>query len=77
MKISPEFYMGAHWQMADQSIAIIRRMRNKARQSERQKALGMGTFNFAVLFNRLTHATMGEHFKEDRIDSLNEIWGYA
>lgn len=42
VKLSPEFYMGAHWQMADQSIAIIRRMRNKARQSERQKALGMG-----------------------------------
>ncbi|MFC2067708.1 glycosyltransferase family 2 protein [Chloroflexota bacterium] len=42
MNISPEFYMGAHWNMADQSIAIVRRMQIKARQSERQKVLGMG-----------------------------------
>lgn len=48
VKISPDFYMGAHWQMADQSIAIVRRMQLKARQSERHKALGLGRKNTNV-----------------------------
>jgi hypothetical protein len=42
IKVSPEFYMGAHWNMADQSIAIVRRMQIKNRQSERQIKLGLG-----------------------------------
>jgi len=40
--ISSEFYLGAHWTMADQTIATVRRLQIKSRQSERQKALGMG-----------------------------------
>ena len=35
------------------------------------------TFNFVILLNRFTHAAIGENLREDRIDSLNEIWGYA
>jgi hypothetical protein len=42
VNISSEFYIGAHWTMADQSIARCRRMNIKRRQSERQKAMGMG-----------------------------------
>ena len=42
VNISPEFYVGVHWMMADQTIAIDRRMRTKARQSERQKATRSG-----------------------------------
>jgi glycosyltransferase involved in cell wall biosynthesis len=48
VKISPEFYMGAHWQMADTSIAINRRMKNRARMSERNKALGMTWQHWSV-----------------------------
>jgi hypothetical protein len=43
--VSPEFYLGAHWNMADQAIALVRRMQMRARQSERQKALKMGWQN--------------------------------
>jgi glycosyltransferase involved in cell wall biosynthesis len=39
-RISPEFYIGAHWSMADQAIATVRRLQIKTRQSERQKAWG-------------------------------------
>jgi len=42
IRISPEIYIGAHWQMADPSLAIDRRVKNKARMSERNKRLGMG-----------------------------------
>jgi hypothetical protein len=35
VNISSEFYIGAHWTMADQSIARCRRMNIKTRQSER------------------------------------------
>jgi hypothetical protein len=41
-RISPEFYLGAHWQMADPLIAIDRRLKNQARLSKRNKTLGMG-----------------------------------
>ena len=40
VKISPEFYMGVHWQMADPSIAIKRKLQCKDRLSQRNKALG-------------------------------------
>jgi hypothetical protein len=45
VKMSPEYYLGAHWAMADQSIALIRRMRNKARKSDRQRRLNLGFQN--------------------------------
>ncbi|MCX6007822.1 MAG: hypothetical protein NTZ34_11280, partial [Chloroflexi bacterium] len=44
----PEFYLGAHWQMADPSIAVDRRMKCRARMSERNKALGMAWHNYNV-----------------------------
>jgi hypothetical protein len=40
--------MGTHWTMADPSIAVVRRMRNKARQSERHKRLKYGWQNTNV-----------------------------
>ncbi|MGD0355479.1 MAG: glycosyltransferase family 2 protein [Dehalococcoidia bacterium] len=48
VKISPEFYIGVHWQMADPSIAIDRRMKNKARMSERNKVLKMGVQHWNI-----------------------------
>jgi glycosyltransferase involved in cell wall biosynthesis len=46
--ISPDFYLGAHWQMADPLIAIDRRLKNKARLSARNKANGMGWQHFNI-----------------------------
>jgi hypothetical protein len=48
VKTSPEFYIGVHWQMADPSIAIDRRIKNKVRMSERNKVLGMGVQHWNV-----------------------------
>jgi hypothetical protein len=39
---SNDSYVGAHWQMADPSIALKRRMERRARISERNKAYKMG-----------------------------------
>jgi len=48
VQISPEFYIGAHWQMADPSIALRRRMERKARMSERNKDCGAGQQNWNI-----------------------------
>ncbi|MGD0856638.1 MAG: glycosyltransferase family 2 protein [Dehalococcoidia bacterium] len=45
---SPEFYLGAHWQLADPSIAVARKMQCRVRMSERNKALGMSFHNHNV-----------------------------
>lgn len=42
IRVSPELYIGTHWQMADPTIAIDRRIKNKVRMSERNKKLGFG-----------------------------------
>jgi len=42
VRVSTEIYLGAHWQMADPTLAIERRLKNRARMSQRNKELGMG-----------------------------------
>jgi 2-polyprenyl-3-methyl-5-hydroxy-6-metoxy-1,4-benzoquinol methylase len=69
VKMSPEFYAGAHWMMADPSIALGRRMKRKARQSDRNKAHGLGIHNW-----NLTEEWLGaeceRHLDDPVIDAL-------
>lgn len=48
LKIAYEFYIGAHWRMADPQFALDRIMKRRARLSERNKAQGMGLHNSNV-----------------------------
>jgi len=50
---SHELYIGAHWQMADPSIAIARRMERKARISERNRKRNMGWQHFDVSVEKI------------------------
>ncbi len=50
---SPDLYVGSHWQMADPSIAIARRMERKARVSERNKAHKMGWQHFDISIEKI------------------------
>jgi len=42
LSISPEHFIGAHWQMADVTLALDRRMKRKARMSENNRRYMMG-----------------------------------
>lgn len=53
LQISPELYIGAHWQMADPSIAIARRMQRRARISERNRVHRMGWQHFDITVNKI------------------------
>ena len=67
--VSAELYLGAHWQMADPSIAIARRMERKARVSRRNKAHKMGWQHFDIS----VHAIQEEcdrHLDDPVIDAL-------
>jgi hypothetical protein len=68
-RISDEFYVGAHWQMADLSIALRRRMERKARISERNKALQMGWQHFDVTEERI-RVECEHHLDDPIIDAL-------
>jgi 2-polyprenyl-3-methyl-5-hydroxy-6-metoxy-1,4-benzoquinol methylase len=72
VKISPEFYVGAHWQMADPSIALDRRMKRKARISERNKAYGLGIGNWNVTEEWL-RAECTRHLDDPSIDALRPV----
>jgi 2-polyprenyl-3-methyl-5-hydroxy-6-metoxy-1,4-benzoquinol methylase len=69
VKVSFEFYVGAHWQMADPSIALDRRMKRKARISERNKAHGLGIQNWNVTEEWLK-AEFDRHLDDLIIDAL-------
>jgi len=64
---SPDFYYGAHWQMADPSIAIARRMARKARISERNKAYQMGWQHYDITVNKI-NAECEYHLDDPVID---------
>jgi Methyltransferase domain/Glycosyl transferase family 2 len=66
---SPELYFGAHWQMADPSIAIARRMARKARISERNKAHQMGWQHFDITVDKI-NAECERHLDAPLIDEL-------
>jgi GT2 family glycosyltransferase/SAM-dependent methyltransferase len=51
---SPELYVGAHWQMAEPSFAIARRMERKARVSERNKSRQLGWQHFDVTEDKIS-----------------------
>ena len=74
--ISRECYMGAHWNMADPSIALRRRMEQKARMSETNKAHQLGRQNFGVTEERI-RAICERHLDDPLIDALcsfSEEW---
>jgi hypothetical protein len=66
---SPDFYFGAHWQMADPSIAIARRMARKARISERNKTHKMGWQHFDITVNKIKEEC-GLHLDDPIINEL-------
>ncbi|MFC2067705.1 glycosyltransferase family 2 protein [Chloroflexota bacterium] len=66
---SDELYVGAHWQMADPSIALHRRMERKARISKRNKVLRMGWQHFGVTVDRIKKE-LECHLDDPAIDVL-------
>ena len=69
---SRELYIGAHWQMADPSIAIARRMERKARVSERNKALQMGWQHYDISVNKINEECE-RHLDDPIIDALSSF----
>jgi hypothetical protein len=71
-KISPDYFIGVHWRMADPSIALVRRMKNKARMSEKNKENNMGWQHWNV-----TEKWIGEecdrHLDDPIIEALSPI----
>jgi hypothetical protein len=70
--ISPEFYIGAHWSMADPPIAINRRIRNRNRMSMRDKTLGMGWQNHNVTEDWIIEEC-AHHLNDPIIEELKPI----
>ena len=68
-KASPELYVGAHWQMADPSIAIARRMERKARVSERNRANKMGWQHYDISIEMIREEC-ARHLDDPNIDAL-------
>lgn len=66
---APELYFGAHWQMADPSIAIARRMARKERISERNKERQMGWQHFDITVNKINEECE-RHLDDPLIDEL-------
>lgn len=66
---SPELYVGAHWQMADPSFALARRMERKARISERNRAHQMGWQHFDVSVDKIKEECL-RHQDYPEIDVL-------
>ena len=66
---SPELYVGAHWQMAEPSIAIARRMQRKARVSARNRAQGMGFQHFDITIQKIREECE-RHLDDPVIDAL-------
>lgn len=69
---SPELYVGTHWQMADPSIAIARRMERKARISERNRAHQMGWQHFDVTVDKIKDECE-RHLDDPVIDALHSF----
>lgn len=52
-RVSAELYIGVHWQMADPSFAIARRMERKARVSERNRRHQWGWQHFDITVEKI------------------------
>lgn len=68
-RISPELYYGAHWAMADPSVAVVRRMSNKARISARNKERHMGWQHWEVT-EEWIRAECAKHMDDPVIEEL-------
>jgi len=68
-EVSSELYVGAHWQMADPSFALSRRMERKARISERNRAHQMGWQHFDVSVDKIKEECL-LHQDYPEIDAL-------
>lgn len=66
---SSELFLGAHWQMAEPSIAIARRMERKARISARNRAHQMGWQHFDVSIEKIKEECE-RHLDDPTIDAL-------
>jgi SAM-dependent methyltransferase/glycosyltransferase involved in cell wall biosynthesis len=71
-RTSAELYVGAHWQMADPSIAIARRMERKARISQRNRAHHMGWQHFNVSVDTIREEC-DRHLDDPIIDALRSF----
>jgi len=69
---SPELYVGAHWQMADSSIAIARRMERKARISDRNRAHQMGWQHYDITVDKIKDECE-RHLDDPVIDALHSF----
>jgi hypothetical protein len=67
--LSPQFFLGAHWAMADQHIATTRRLQIKARQSQRQLQLQMGWQHNAITPEWI-QAECARHLDDPLIEEL-------
>jgi 2-polyprenyl-3-methyl-5-hydroxy-6-metoxy-1,4-benzoquinol methylase len=70
--MSPEFYAGVHWMMADPSVALDRRMKRRARQSDKNKAHGFGIHVWNVTEESI-RAECTRHLDDPIIDALRPV----
>ena len=71
-RASSENYIGAHWQMADPSIAVLRRMERKTRISERNRAHNMGWQHYNVTVDAIRNECE-RHMDDPVIDALRSF----
>ena len=69
IKMSPDFYVGAHWSMADPVIALDRRIKRRERISARNRVMGMGIQNWDVTGEYIAEQC-NSHLDDPVIDEL-------
>lgn len=69
---SSELFFGAHWQMAEPSIAIARRMERKARISARNRLHQMGWQHFDISIEKISEECE-RHLDDPTIDALQSF----
>ena len=69
IRVSSEFYLGAHWHMADPSLAIDRKLKNRARISERNKKLGHG-WHYQNVTEKWIREECDRHLDDPLIEEL-------
>ena len=72
INMSPECFTGAHWSMADPSIAIDRRIKRKKRASAKNKASNWGFHNWNITEEYIIQECTS-HLDDPIIDALDEI----
>ncbi len=72
VNMSPELFAGAHWYMADPSIALERRIKRRNRISTRNKALKLGHQNWNVTEEYIMKEC-ASHLDDPIVDALNRV----